>query len=75
VWQLKKVSAHSRGHHNWEKAVNLNNLDLMQIIHLAGRVICAIGLLIFFFNVNLGVQMLAHPGIEVAAAGWLMKSL
>ncbi len=55
--------------------MNIQNMDFMQIIHLAGRVVCALGLLMFFFNVNLGVQMLAHPGIEVAAASWLMKGL
>lgn len=55
--------------------MNLNQLDFLQIIHLAGRVICAVGLAMFFFNINVGVQMFAHPGIEVAAAGWLMKSI
>lgn len=55
--------------------MNLNNLDFMQLIHLAGRVVCALGLAMFFFNINLGVQMFMHPGIEVAAAGWLMKGL
>jgi hypothetical protein len=55
--------------------MNIQNMDFMQIVHLAGRIILALGLAMFFFNVNLGVQMLAHPGIEVAAAGWLMKGL
>lgn len=55
--------------------MNLQNVDLMQVVHLAGRVIIAVGLGIFFFNLNLGIQMFAHPGIEVAAAGWLMKGL
>ena len=55
--------------------MNIQNMDLMQFVHLAGRVICALGLAVFFFNINLGMQMFAHPGIEVAAAGWIMKSL
>ena len=55
--------------------MNLNNIDFMQLIHLAGRIVCGIGLAMFFFNLNIGVQAFMHPGIEVAAAGWLMKSL
>ena len=55
--------------------MNIQNMDFMQIVHLAGRVILALGLAMFFFNVNVGIQTFAHPGIEVAAAGWLMKSL
>lgn len=55
--------------------MNLQNVDLMQVVHLAGRVICAAGLIMFFFNLNPGVEMFAHPGIEVAAAGWMMKSV
>ena len=55
--------------------MNIQNMDFMQIVHVAGRVVCALGLAMFFFNVNLGIQAFAHPGIEVAAAGWLMKSL
>jgi hypothetical protein len=55
--------------------MNLNQLDIRQVAQLAGRIIIAIGLAMFFFNVNLGVQMFAHPGIEVAAAGWLLKGI
>ena len=55
--------------------MNIQNMDFMQIIHLAERVVCALGLAMFFFNINLGIQAFAHPGIEVAAAGWLMKAL
>ncbi len=55
--------------------MNIQNMDFMQIIHLAGRVVCALGLAMFFFNINLGIQAFAHPGIEVAAAGWLMRSI
>ena len=55
--------------------MNIQNKDIMQIVHLAGRVVCALGLAMFFFNVNLGIQAFAHPGIEVAAAGWIMKSI
>ena len=55
--------------------MNIQNMDFMQIVHLAGRIILALGLAMIFFNINLGIQAFAHPGIEVAAAGWLMKSL
>lgn len=55
--------------------MNIQNMDFMQIVHLAGRVVCALGLLMFFFNINVGIQMFAHPGIEVAAAGFLLKAI
>ena len=54
--------------------MNIQNMDFMQIIHWPGAS-CALGLAMFFFNINLGIQAFAHPGIEAAAAGWLMKAL
>lgn len=55
--------------------MNLNNIDIRQLTTLAGRILIAIGLAIFFFNINVGVQMLQHPGLEIAVAGWLLKAV
>lgn len=55
--------------------MNLNQIDIRQLTQLAGKIVIGIGLAMFFFNLNIGVQMFMHPGIEVAAAGFFLKSI
>lgn len=55
--------------------MNLNNIDMRQLAVLAGRILIGIGLAIFFFNINVGVQFLNHPGLEIAVAGFLLKAI
>ena len=55
--------------------MNINQIDVRQLTQLAGKVLIGLGLAMYFFNINVGVQFLAHPGLEIAVAGFLLKSI
>jgi hypothetical protein len=55
--------------------MNLNQIDIRQLTQLAGKILIGIGLAMFYFNLNIGVEMFAHPGLEIAVSGFLLKSI
>ncbi|CCB64458.1 ethanolamine utilization protein EutD [Hyphomicrobium sp. MC1] len=55
--------------------MNLNQIDIRQLTQFAGKVLIGIGLAMFFFNLNIGLEMFRHSGLEIAVAGFLLKAI